>query len=323
MKRIYLAVMTVLGLLALAACGSSGSSAQGGGSPTATFNTATSGQSTAPSGGLPTDPGSVTIGSADFPESILLADIYGDAMAAKGVKVSKHLNIGERAVYMKALSNGEITAIPEYTGSILPFLLGKTTSAKTPDDVYAQLQQVAAANKFIVTNYAPAQDSDTITVTQQTANKYHLKSIGDLKSVASNLTLGAPANFKSRPDGVPALKSDYGVVFGQFVPTDAGGTATVNALTNGHIDAADVFSTDPSIVKNHFVSLADPKSMFAAQNIVPMFAKSTLTQPMKQACDAVSAKLDTKTLLTLDSKLGTNVDPDTVAKAWLKQEGLI
>jgi osmoprotectant transport system substrate-binding protein len=265
----------------------------------------------------------VTIGSADFGESILLADIYGDAMAAKGVKVTKHLNIGERAVYMKALSNNEITAIPEYTGSILPFLLGKTTSAKTPDDVYTQLQQVAAANKFVVTNYAAAQDSDTITVTQGTASKYHLKSIGDLASVAKNLTLGAPANFKTRPDGVPALKSVYGVQFGQFVTTDAGGTATVNALINGHIDAADVFSTDPSIVKNHFVSLADPKSMFAAQNIVPMFAKSVLTQPMKDACDAVSAKLDTKTLLTLDSKLGTNVDPDTVAKAWLKQEGLI
>ena len=324
MKRIYLAVMTVLGLLALSACGSSGSSAQGGGSsPTQTFNTATSGQSTAPSGGLPTDPGSVTIGSADFDENTLLADIYGDAMAAKGVKVTKHLNIGERPVYMKALSDGDITAIPEYTGSILPFLLGKTTSAKTPDDVYAQLQQVAAANKFVVTNYASAQDSDTITVTQDTANKYHLKSIGDLKSVASKLTLGAPANFKSRPDGVPALKTDYGVQFGRFVPTDAGGPVTVNALKNGSVDAADVFSTDPNIVQNHFVSLADPKSMFAAQNIVPMFAKNTLTQPMKQACDAVSAKLDTKTLLALRAKLGPNVDPDTVAKAWLKQEGLI
>lgn len=324
MKRIYLAVMTVLGLLALAACGSSGSSAAGGGStPTQTFNTATSGQATAPSGGLPTAPGSVTIGSADFDESILLADIYGDAMAAKGVKVTKHLNIGERPVYMKALSDGDITAFPEYSGSILPFLLGKTTTAKTPDDVYAQLQQVAAANKFVVTNYAPAQDSDTITVTQATASKYHLKSIGDLKSVASKLTLGAPANFKSRPDGVPALKADYGVVFGRFVPTDAGGPVTVNALKNGSVDAADVFSTDPSIVSNHFVSLADPKSMFAAQNIVPIFAKNTLTQPMKQACDAVSAKLDTKTLLALRAKLGPNVDPDTVAKDWLKQEGLI
>jgi osmoprotectant transport system substrate-binding protein len=323
MKRIYLAVMTMIGLLVLAACGSSGSSAQGGGStPSPSFKTNTSGQSTAPAGGLPTAPGSVTIGSADFPESELLADIYGDAMAAKGVKVSKHLKIGERGVYMAAMKDGSITAVPEYTGSILPFLLGKSTSAKTPDDVYSQLETVAANNQFAVSKYSAAQDSDTITVTKATADKYHLKSIGDLKSVAKNLTFGGPAQFKTRPDGIPALKSVYGVQFGRFTVTDAGGSVTVNALKNGSVDAADVFSTDPSIVANHFVSLADPKSMFAAQNVVMLFSKKSLTQPMLDASNAVSAKLDTATLLSLDSKLSSS-DADTVAKNWLKQEGLI
>lgn len=326
MKRLYsalaVAVAAALSLL-LAACGSSGSSATGGSpAPTESFKTNTTGQSTAPAGALPTKPGSVTIGSADFGEDELLADLYGDAMAAKGVKVSKHLKIGERGVYMAAMKDGSITAIPEYTGSILPFLLGKTSTAKTPADVYAQLQQVAAANNFAVTNYAPAQDSDTITVTRETAHKYHLKSIGDLKKVAKNMTFGGPAQFKTRPDGIPALRSVYGVVFGRFVVTDAGGSVTVSSLKNGSVDAADVFSTDPSIVKNHFVALQDPKSMFAAQNVVPMFAKNVLTQPMKQACDAVSAKLDTKTLRLLDSKLATT-DADTVAKQWLTKEGLI
>ena len=322
MKRIYAAVATAVATLALSACGSSGSSANGG-SPAPTFNTQTAGQSTVPAGSLPTKPGSVTIGSAQFDESELLADIYGDAMAAKGVKVTKHLDIGERPVYMAAMKDGSITAFPEYSGSILPFLLGHETTAKTPDDVYAQLQQVAAANNFAVTNFAPAQDSDTITVTQATANKYHLKSIADLKSVASKLTFGGPAQFKTRPDGIPALKSEYGVVFGRFTVTDAGGSVTVNALKNGTVDAADVFSTDPAIVQNHFVSLADPKSMFAAQNITPIFAKKTLTQPMKDACDAVSAKLTTQILTQLRAKLGPNVDVDSVAKNWLKQEGLI
>ena len=128
---------------------------------------------------------------------------------------------------------------------------------------------------------------------------------------------------RPRPDGIPALKSDYGVVFGRFTATDAGGTATVNALKNGTIDAADVFSTDPAIVKNHFVSLADPKSMFAAQNIVPMFAKKTLTQPMKDACDAVSAKLDTQDAAHPAARQArAEHRPDTVAKAWLKQQDL-
>jgi osmoprotectant transport system substrate-binding protein len=122
---------------------------------------------------------------------------------------------------------------------------------------------------------------------------------------------------------VPALKSVYGVTFGNFTVTEAGGTVTVNALKNGNIDAADIFSTDPSIVQNHFVSLQDPKSMFAAQNVVPMFAKDVLTQPMKDACDAVSAKLDTATLAQLVAKVAGGQQPDDVAKSWLSQEGLM
>ncbi|HZC71918.1 MAG TPA: ABC transporter substrate-binding protein [Jatrophihabitans sp.] len=317
MKAIYLAPIAALSL-ALAACGSSGSSAQSN-PPPATSNPAQA--SSPPSTELPSAPGSVTIGSAAFPENVLLADIYGDAMAAKGVTVKKKLNIGERSVYIQALQDGSIGAVPEYTGSIL-YYLNTGASEKTPDDVYSALQEQAAAKGFVPTQFAAAQDSDTITVTQDTASKYHLKTIGDLKSVAGQLTLGAPAQFRTRADGVPALKSVYGVEFGNFTVTQAGGTVTVNALKNGSIDAADIFSTDPSIVQNHFVSLEDPESMFAAQNIVPLFDQNVLTQPMKDACDAVSAKLDTATLAQLVAHVASGQDPDAVAKGWLAHEGL-
>jgi osmoprotectant transport system substrate-binding protein len=115
----------------------------------------------------------------------------------------------------------------------------------------------------------------------------------------------------------------YGVQFGNFTVTEAGGTVTVNALKNGSIDAADIFSTDPAIVQNHFVSLQDPKSMFAAQNVVPMFKQGVLSQPMKDACDAVSAKLDTATLAKLVAQVAGGQDADKVAKAWLSKEGLM
>jgi osmoprotectant transport system substrate-binding protein len=320
MKRMTLTLAAAAGVLALAACGSSGSS--GGSNTSAPAGGNVSGiSSSAQSGARPSAPGSVTIGSADFPESALLADIYGDAMAGKGVKVSKKLNIGERGVYIAALKDGSIGAVPEYTGSILDYLNTKATQ-KTPADVYSALQTQAASSGFAVGQYAAAQDSDTITVTQATASKYHLKSIGDLKSSAGKLTLGAPAQFKTRADGVPALKSVYGVTFGSFRVTQAGGTVTVNALKNGTIDAADIFSTDPSIIKNHFVSLQDPQSMFAAQNIVPLFAKKVLSQPMLDAVNAVSAKLDTTTLAQLVSDVAGGKDPDTVAKGWLSKEGI-
>jgi osmoprotectant transport system substrate-binding protein len=295
MKKIYVVPVVAAAALALAACSSSG---PGGGSK-----------------------GSVTIGSAAFPENVLLADIYGDAMAAKGVNVSKKLNIGERSVYITALKDGSIGAVPEYTGSILYFLNTKA-SQKTPSDVYTALQSEAAKSGYAVTNYAAAQDSDTITVTQATATKDHLSSIADLKGVAGSLTLGAPAQFRTRADGVPALKSVYGVTFGHFTVTDAGGTVTVNDLKNGTIDAADIFSTDPSIAANNFVSLTDTKSMFAAQNVVPLFSKKVLTPTMQDACNAVSAKLDTKTLAGLVAQVAGGKDPEAVAKAWLSQNGL-
>ena len=321
MKRTYLLAAGVLAsVLALAACGSSGSSSKTTSPATSPGATTASPTETASgAGGYPAAPGSLTVGSADFPENVLLADIYGDAMSAKGVKVSKHLNIGERPIYMKALGDGSIDFIPEYTGSILSYLDASAT-AKTPTDVYAALQQKLDP-KQVALQYAAAQDSDTITVTQATKQKYHLTSIGDLASVASKLTLGAPAQFKTRPDGVPALKSVYGVTFGRFTPLQAGGAITVTALKSGTIDAADIFSTDSSIAKNNFVSLTDPKSMFAAQNIVPIVNKSRLTQPMVDACNAVSAKLDTKTLASLVAQASSG-DPDKVAKNWLSSVGL-
>ncbi|MDT4946291.1 MAG: osmoprotectant transport system substrate-binding protein [Pseudonocardiales bacterium] len=319
MKRIYVLLAALVGVvLALSACGSSGSS-----SNTSAPNTsAPAGGSSSSSTGFAAGTGSITVGSADFPESTLLADIYGDAMSAKGVSVSKKLNIGERPAYIAALKDGSIGFVPEYTGSILAFLNSAATEKK-PAEVYQALQTAVAGQGLAVLDYAQAQDSDTITVTKATADKHHLTSIGDLKTVAGSLTLGAPANFKTRSDGVPALKSVYGVTFGRFTPLAAGGSITVTALKNGSIDAADIFSTDPSIQANGFVSLTDPDSMFGAQNIVPLATKSKLTQTMADACNAVSQKLDTATLASLVAKVATDKqDPDTVAKTWLASVGL-
>ncbi len=265
--------------------------------------------------------GTLTIGSADFPESELLADIYGDALSAKGVQVTKKLNIGERSVYIAALKDGSIDFIPEYSGSILDYLDPKAT-AKTPADVAAALP-AALGSKLTALSYASAQDSDTVTVTVTTATRYNLKSIADLAAVASKLIFGAPAAFQTRPDGIPALKSVYGVSFKSFTALKAGGTVTVTALKDGSIDAGDIFSTDPALAANNFVALADPKSMFAAQNIVPIVATANLSPTITSTANAVSAKLDTTTLAELVTKVQTGGQKaDDVAKAWLATVGL-
>ena len=340
MKRIYVLFAAVLGLaLALTACGSSGSSggtAAGAGSGSGSGSTSCAGPSSAAAGGAssgaaggsspspatyPAGTGSITIGSAAFPENVLLADIYAGAMSAKGVKVSKKLQIGERPVYIKALQDGSIDMVPEYSGSILSYF-DKSATATAPDAVYAALQQKLPTT-LAVLNFAQAQDNDTIVVTQDTAKKYNLRTLADLCPVAGQLTLGAPKQFETRPDGVPALKSIYGISFKAFKPLDVGGPVTVSSLKNGQVDAADLFSTDPAIKGNNFVALMDSRNQFAAQNIVPLATKAKITQTIADAANAVSAKLDTDTLAGLVAKVQNDKqDPEAVAKAWLSQNSL-
>jgi osmoprotectant transport system substrate-binding protein len=314
MMRSFVALTALVAIpLTTAACAASGSSSK----PDAPAASASGTSSTS----LPSRPGSVTIGSADFPESELLAYIYAGAMRARGVKVTIHANIGERGAYLAALKDGSIGAVPEYSSALLDWL-DTSATATTPEAVYAQLKTVAARHGLTVTNYAQAQDVDTITVTKSTAAQYHLSSIGDLEQVAGKLSLGAPAPLLTVPYGVPALKRVYGVVFQRFVPLSASGTVTQVALRNGTVQAADIFSTDPSIARYGFVSLKDPKTIFAAENVLAAFKQSVLTKPMLAASNAVSARLDTATLRDLDGRVTAGEDPAAVASSWLRTAGL-
>jgi glycine betaine/choline ABC-type transport system substrate-binding protein len=142
-------------------------------------------------------------------------------------------------------------------------------------------------------------------------------------TIASQMVFGGPPEFKTRPDGVPGLKKNYGVSFGKFTVTDVGGPVTVNALKRGQIDAADLFTTDPSIAANDFVILEDPKSNFAAQNVVPLITKSKATPGVKQVINGIQAKLTTETLGGLLSQVvNDKTDPATVAKGFLADNSL-
>ena len=313
----------VVATLGLAACGSSGSSSAGGSSNT-TATTASGAKCTASAS--PTTPkyagtGSVTIGSAAFPENVLLANIYGDAMAAKGVTVTKKLSIGERPVYIKALNDGSIDVVPEYSGSILQYFCPDATLSSSAQ-VFSALQG-STPDGLSVLKYAAAEDRDSVVVTKATATKYNLTTIADLAAVAGQMTLGAPAQFKTRADGVPGLAKIYGVTFKGFKVLDPGGPVTIQNLKNGTVQAVDMFSTDPAIAANNFVALQDPKDEFAAQNVLPLVTNAKVSQTAVDAMNAVSGKLDQDTLNGLVAKVQTDKkDPEAVAKEWLASVGL-
>jgi osmoprotectant transport system substrate-binding protein len=308
MLRTKMTLSAVVATVALAV------SACGGSDPTATSS---GGDKTSKA---PAD--SIVVGSANFQESVILADIYAEALKAKGVKVTTKLNIGSREAYIPGLKDGSIDLIPEYSGVLLQFL-DKNATAVSADDVLAALP-AALPDGLSVLDKSAAEDKDAIVVSKQTAAKYKLKSIADLQSVAGQLTFGGPSELKTRADGLPGFKKHYNVVFGKFKALDAGGPLTVNALKNGQVDAADIFTTDPQITKNNWVVLEDPKNNFAAQNVLPLINTAKATDTVKSALNAVSAQLTTQDLIDLLTKVVQDKqDPDAAAKAWLSSKGLI
>ncbi|WP_410013929.1 ABC transporter substrate-binding protein [Sodalis sp. C49] len=266
------------------------------------------------------DIGTIIVGSADFPESQLLATIYADALAAKNIKVEKKLNIGSREVYMPALLDGSINLIPEYSGATLSYLDEKT-QAHSVEDVEAALGKALPA-KIKMLSISRAQDSDVLAVTDKTAKKYNLKTISDLQPVAGKLVLGGPAEWKSRREGVKGLKDIYGLTFKNFKVLDVAGPLTLSALVNNQIQVADMTSTDPAMKKNNLVALEDPKHLFPAQNIVPLIAADKLSAPVGDTLNKISAQLTTDDLIVMNGKLANFDSIDAVAKEWLTQHGL-
>src|ERR1700734_1161256 len=288
-----MAAVTAIALAAVAGCSSSSSSsssAPSSAAASASTSTSASSASNPLSGGSAS--GSVVVGSANFPESELLAEVYAIALQDKGVKATTKLNIGDREVYYPQVVKGAITIFPEYNGALLSGEVDPTSTAKTTAAVDAALTAKLPSSLEIL-NPAPATDSDAMTVTAATAAKYHLKSIADLKPYASGWVLGAPSEFKTRPDGIPGLKANYGLTFKSFDPLDESGPLTLAALTGGKVQVADVFTTTPQIITDHLVSLSDPKSNFAAQNVIPLVYKADATSTITDTLNAISAKLTT------------------------------
>ena len=293
--------------LALTACG-------GGSDPLSSGSGQTSGAAAASD--------TIVVGSANFTESQILAEIYAQALSAKGVTVEKRLNIGSREAYIPGLQDGSIDLIPEYSGVLLQYF-DKTADETEPDAVYTALQ-AALPDNLIVLDKSAAEDKDAVVVTRDTATRLNVKSIADLAPQCPTLVFGGAPEFQTRADGIPGIKAKYNCTFKEYKSLDAGGPLTVGALKRGEVQAADIFTTDASIPANDFVVLGDPQSNFAAQNVVPLINKAKATDQVKQVLNAVSAKLTTDGLTKLNAEASSDAKPSlaTVAKNWLSANGL-
>ncbi|MDF3312459.1 glycine/betaine ABC transporter substrate-binding protein [Rhodococcus sp. ACS1] len=264
--------------------------------------------------------GAIVVGSADFPESQLIATIYAEALRANGIDVTEKLNIGSREVYVPAIRDGSIDLLPEYSGALLQYLDSATT-ATASDEVTEEIKAKLPAG-LIALEPSPAEDKDVLAVRQETADEYSLETIEDLVPHAGELTLGGPPEWKTRENGVAGLKDRYGLTFKEFLALDAGGPLTLNALLSGQIEVADVFSTDPAMRSENLVALEDTKHLFLAENITPIINENKAGDDVRAVLADVSAALTTEDLIAMNERVADLEDMGDIAREWLQDKGL-
>jgi osmoprotectant transport system substrate-binding protein len=266
---------------------------------------------------------SVTVGSANFPENVVLAEIYAGALEAKGLTVDKKLNVGSREAIFPAMQQGDIAVLPEYTGALLSYVSkGKSTAKETAAQVEALKAELPA--ELTLLEPSEAQDQDTVTCTKEVVDQYSLTSLEDLAKVSKDLVMGGPPELAKREGfGIKGLKEVYGIEFKQFRPLDVAGPLTVAALKSGKVDCANLFSTQSAIPQNGFVSLEDPKGLVESEAVVPLVTKDAATSEASDALDAVSAKLTTENLKEMVKRVEVDKDDAaTVADDFLSENGL-
>ncbi|ADB35764.1 Substrate-binding region of ABC-type glycine betaine transport system [Kribbella flavida DSM 17836] len=294
-------------VLALAACG-------GGEDPLSSGDGAGGGSA-------PDKVDSLTVGSANFAESQVLAEIYAQALEAKGIKVNRKLNIGARELYMAAIQDKSVDLLPEYTGATLVYFK-KDATENEAEAVYKALPD-ALPDGLEVLNKSEAADEDAIVVTQETAKKYSLKSIGDLKAVSKDMVAGGGPEFKTRTAGLAGMKDKYGVEFKEFKTLDAGGPLSLKALKDNTIQVTQFFTTQSAIKDNNLVVLEDPEHIHLPNNIVPLIRTDHKSPEVADTLNAVQAKLTTSALTDLVKRAeGGSESAAAVAKDWLSQNPL-
>jgi osmoprotectant transport system substrate-binding protein len=272
-------------------------------------------------GTAPAKVDSITVGSANFSESQLLAEIYAQALAAKGLQVKKSLNIGTRERYMAAIKDGSVDLLPEYTGATLVYFKRDATENEA-EAVYNAIKGVLPSGLEVL-NKSAAADEDAIVVTKETADKYSLKSIGDLKAVSKNLVAGGGPEFKTRTAGLAGMKDKYGVEFKEFKSLDPGGPLSLDALKKGQIQVSQFFTTQSVIKDNNLVILDDPEHIHLPNNVVPLIRTDHKDATVTDTLNAIQAKLTTDDLTIMVKRIDVSKESaDAVAKDWLTKHPL-
>ncbi|HPE13439.1 MAG: ABC transporter substrate-binding protein [Actinobacteria bacterium] len=276
--------------------------------------------------------GPIVVATTNFSETKILASMYQQVLQANGVEASiKELTT--REVIIPALQSGEVQLTPEYLGSLTEFLNKEANGADAPQvatgdaqATYTEAQTLAEPADLTLLEPSAAQDQNAFAVTQAFADQNGLSTLSELGTYSqqSPITLGGPPECPKRPFCQPGLEETYNVDVGSFVPLDAGGPLTIQALKQDKVNVGLVFSSSGSVAANDLVVLEDDKGLQTAENILPALYTPAVTDTITTALNEVSAALTTDELQQLNSQVEIDrQSPQKVAEQWLTEQGLL
>lgn len=301
MRKRNLGFMAAVAALGLAACGSPDSLE--GDSETVDVQ----------SGG---ENASIVIGSANFSENVVLANIFAEALKDDGYDVTVKPNIGSREVLIPAIQDGSVDLVPEYSGSLLAYL-DNDSSVYAGDEILDNLGQVVPEG-LVLLSPAEAENKDTIVTTEDFADEHGLTSIEDLKPIESEIVFGGPPESRERRAGLLGMEEVYGMDFKEFKPIDLGGPLTISALNNGDVQIAQMYSTQPAIEENGFVMLDDPLHTSTAEQVIPLVREDAADEKLQAAIERITSQLTTEDLIHLNQQVETEkMDPQKVARQFV------
>ncbi len=267
----------------------------------------------------------ITVGSTNFGEQEILAQIYAAALEDAGYSVQLKTQLGSREIVNPALKSGEIDMMAEYTGALLNFEGG--TPSTDSDQTFSDLQAAIGGSGLVALDYSPAQDKDGLVVTAATAAALGVTTISDLAAHNGTLTFGGPPECPEREFCLIGYEGVYGLEFADFRPLDVGGPLTVAALEGGEIDVGALFTSDGVIAAKGFVLLEDDRNLHPAQNIVPVVRQEIVDaygDGFTELINGISAKITTAELSELNKRFGIDAeDASELATEWLEANGFL
>ncbi len=266
----------------------------------------------------------VTIGTQEFPEALVLGELWRQALAVNGYAVNLRKGVGPAEDLDQSLRDGDIDGYVAYTGTVLSIVAGQEVSGLDATETYDQVEDYYADQDMVVSDPTPFENKDAIAVTDAYAEENGLTSIADLADLDS-FVLAARPEFEDLQLGLTGLRDVYDLDNAEFEPVELGQQYAL--LDDGQADAVDAFTTDPQLRGGSFTLLEDPELLFGSQNVVMVVDEGKLdsidSEAFMNVIDTVNSELTEDAMVDMNAEVTDGRSETEVARAFLRRVGLM